>query len=371
MNTFSPRGNIFGPILPLFVLRSSISLGAKVTYSLLCNCAAEKDHCWPSHAKLAEWLSCSVSSVKNYLRELEHVELILTKREHYRSSTYYMLNPEHSKIPYSVQSKPIKQQTNSEGTQSNFENTGANFDYINNLNNKKNKKTHPLPPTGLETNQSSFLTMKTSVGGVYSFAHNFQEVWDAYPKKEGKGLARMAFIKLHQQGLLPSQDILLQTIERFIASDIWQKENGRFIPQMSNWLRGERWLDEPSLHEKKAQEEKEKIRLKQKKRQAQEAEIRKAEDAKKEMLRPLFDAFVAKFSPPANMAMILGIWMCLHSRNMAPLAHDVPAHCTKDIMAFMREHQRQQEEALYKQNHANRYQMPIAQPAIITLQEAV
>lgn len=69
METFTPPGNIYGPILPQFILEKRITFGAKIMYALLCY-ASEKDHCWPSQATLAARLSCSVSSVKNYLGEL-------------------------------------------------------------------------------------------------------------------------------------------------------------------------------------------------------------------------------------------------------------------------------------------------------------
>ena len=70
MKTFAPKGNIFGPILPQFILEMPLSLGAKVMYALLCNYASDKDHCWPSQKTLAARLACSVSSIKNYLAEL-------------------------------------------------------------------------------------------------------------------------------------------------------------------------------------------------------------------------------------------------------------------------------------------------------------
>ena len=44
METFAPKGKIFGPILPQFILEKRITLGAKVMYALLCNYAYEKDH---------------------------------------------------------------------------------------------------------------------------------------------------------------------------------------------------------------------------------------------------------------------------------------------------------------------------------------
>lgn len=42
MQTFTPRGKIHGPILPQFVLETSLSFGAKIMYALLCNYASEK-----------------------------------------------------------------------------------------------------------------------------------------------------------------------------------------------------------------------------------------------------------------------------------------------------------------------------------------
>ena len=94
METFAPKGNIYGPILPHFVLQKSITFGAKTMYALLCDYASDKDHCWPSQATLAKRLSCSISSVKNYLAELVREKLISIKRKQYRSSVYYLLRPE-------------------------------------------------------------------------------------------------------------------------------------------------------------------------------------------------------------------------------------------------------------------------------------
>jgi hypothetical protein len=57
METFAPKGKVNGPIMPEFILKRSLSLGAKITYALLCDYAAMKHHCWPSHGTLAAWLS--------------------------------------------------------------------------------------------------------------------------------------------------------------------------------------------------------------------------------------------------------------------------------------------------------------------------
>lgn len=70
METFTPKGNIYGPILPQFVLQMSITFGAKTMYAILCDYAADKDHCWPSQATLAKRLSAASAASKTTLLNL-------------------------------------------------------------------------------------------------------------------------------------------------------------------------------------------------------------------------------------------------------------------------------------------------------------
>lgn len=93
METIVPRGRLTGPILPRFVLEMKMSTDAKMLYALLCDFAADKDHYWPSQARLAGLLSCSISSIKKYLRELVEQNLIAIRRNSFHSSTYFLLKP--------------------------------------------------------------------------------------------------------------------------------------------------------------------------------------------------------------------------------------------------------------------------------------
>ena len=58
-----------------------------------------------------------------------------------------------------------------------------------------------------------------------------------YPKKEAKGFARLAWLQLLRSGELPPLAELHAAIRRFASSESWQREQGRFVPQMGNWLR--------------------------------------------------------------------------------------------------------------------------------------
>ena len=166
METFAPKGNIYGPILPQFVLQMSITFGAKTMYAILCDYAADKDHCWPSQATLAKRLSCSISSVKNYLAELVREKLISIKREQYRSSVYYLLRPEEL---------PKKQETKLAHRQSESGRHEAKSGYLNNLSKQRKEKYSPLSPhaPGETVNPVRRMVRTPAAGGVASSLPHF------------------------------------------------------------------------------------------------------------------------------------------------------------------------------------------------------
>ena len=330
METFAPKGKIFGPILPQFVLDMPLSLGAKVMYALLCNYASEKDHCWPSQKTLAERLACSVSSIKNYLAELVRENLITVRRERYRSSVYYLVQPEALR----TRVKSAVRQPESDGGQ-------PKSDHLNTLNKQQERNT-PLPPMRTER-KASQTPCAPSAGGVDSLNLDFEKAWESYPRKEAKGFARMAWFKLLRSGQLPSLQALLSVIARSRSSESWRREEGRFIPQMGNWLRGQRWLDMPLPEAQTASEPDPRLQHVVRQRDAQE----QRENLEKERLRPLFQAFAARFDAPANASMAFGLWRHLHSLRHAPSPADVPVDNERDIITFLRDYKRNIHEKQY------------------------
>ena len=338
METFAPKGKICGPILPQFILEKPITLGAKVMYALLCNYASEKDHCWPSHATLAARLSCSVSSVKNYLTELVRENLIAIRRERYRSSVYYLLCPQAI-----LSTQKVKMSCN----QPEVTHDGAKSGYINTLNKKNKEKNSPLPPVATKQPQSSSYSTPAS-GGVSSPVQDFESIWNIYPKKEAKGFARSAWLQLLRSGQLPPLAELHAAIQRFAASESWQREQGRFVPQMGNWLRGQRWLDSSPTTKQVEERHEVALHLKIQARKEQELHIQEQQNERKERVRPLFEAFAAKFPPLGNGAMAFGLWLHLHSQSIAPSASNVPPENTLGIVEFMNEFRRKAQNDAYR-----------------------
>ncbi len=316
-------------------------------YALLCNYASEKDHCWPSQATLAARLSCSVSSVKNYLGELVKAKLIVIRREQYRSSVYYMLNPGELRGQEAKTDCPQPETACPE----------PKSGYLNNLNKQSQEKNPPLPPTEPEAPKVSPGFEPPAAGGVSVSLSDFETAWELYPKKDAKGFARVAWLKLQRSGQLPPLDQIRAAIQRFAASESWQREQGRFVPQMGNWLRGQRWLDPLSPVKEAAERERQRREEQSRSLQAQEEQERRQQEqrnAEKARLRPRFEAFMARFAESFNdaqVAMAFGTWLHLHSKGFAPLASDVPANNSQGIMDFMNAFKRKREEAQYQARH--------------------
>ena len=313
-DTFRPRGNISGPILPRYALTLKISLGAKMLYSLLCDYAGDKDHCWPSQTTLAGLLGCSVSSIKTYLRELAGQRLIAVELRECRSSTYYLLKPSF---------------LSARAGQSNSDGGEANSDYITNCRKKEsNYPPTPKPPTAKEpplTRQP-----RRGVGDFFSANNAFESIWNAYPRKEAKELARAVWHRLWRQGAI-RVEALMESLRRFCRSDGWNREHGRYVPQLVNWLRGQRWLDElPSSPAAVATDNDAKVRAWEATQERQQA------DPDLEAVRPQFEAFLARFRDTRLRGPAWGLWTLLHKAGRAPQAHDV-ADASASPLDFLRQ----------------------------------
>lgn len=329
METFSPKGKIYGPIMPKHVLKLSISHGAKLLYALLCNHAGEKDHCWPSHALLADEVGCSISSVKSYLKELQAENLIFVQSERYQTSTYYMLKP--AGLPSS----------SSSAREPNSAYPSSDSGYRNNLRNNKDK-IPPYPRKEQSALHSCPLVQRSNMGRGDFFSANsvFEKFWSAYPRKEAKELARSVWHRLSRSGQLPGLDALLAALEKFKASTMWVKEHGRFVPQLVNWLKGKRWLDEAPADVMSTPEETARIEETKRLNTRFEEEEKKRKAALQEeatRLGPAFNAFLSQFHDGEKMrGPAWGLWCLLHRKGKAPCADQVPDNYSDGVLNYLR-----------------------------------
>jgi len=73
---------------------------------------------------------------------------------------------------------------------------------------------------------------------------DFEAFWKAYPRKTGKGYCQ----EIWKRKKFPAIEIILESLQKSIASADWQKEGGKFIPNPSTWLNQGRWDDEGIDH---------------------------------------------------------------------------------------------------------------------------
>jgi len=74
----------------------------------------------------------------------------------------------------------------------------------------------------------------------------FDRFWERYPNKVAKQDALKAWKKIRMNGELFKE--IMSGLDRWLASDEWYRDNGRFIPHPATWLNGQRWNDEVKRH---------------------------------------------------------------------------------------------------------------------------
>jgi hypothetical protein len=102
---------------------------------------------------------------------------------------------------------------------------------------------HPLTRVSMPVNTevledtSREVPPLSPIGG----GEGFEEFWNAYPRKVGKGIAVRIWLKQKLDDLLPR---ILDAISEQKRCEQWTKDGGRYIPHPSTWLNQSRWEDE-------------------------------------------------------------------------------------------------------------------------------
>ena len=88
--------------VPNFILRDgTLSLGAKVAYSMFLHFAWNNDSCFPGQDRLAGHMGMSVSRVNEYIKELEAAGLVeITRRGQGKTNLY--------RVHFAVKNKGIR-----------------------------------------------------------------------------------------------------------------------------------------------------------------------------------------------------------------------------------------------------------------------
>jgi Helix-turn-helix domain len=78
--------------VPNFILtKKDLSVGAKLAYAMLLKYAWNNDACFPGQVKLADDMGAGERSVRTYLKELEHANLLEIKQRGLGKTNLYRL----------------------------------------------------------------------------------------------------------------------------------------------------------------------------------------------------------------------------------------------------------------------------------------
>lgn len=131
-----------------------------------------------------------------------------------------------------------------------------------NANQRKLKEIYKLHKTALKTglrrskglpkDRPPNLTLPNPPNLTYNLPipplDSFQDFWNAYPRKEGKGKCEEWWKRNKPPPPLLAQ--MLATIEKWKGSSKWKEEGGKYIPMPATWLHQKRWEDELKATEK-------------------------------------------------------------------------------------------------------------------------
>lgn len=172
---------------------------ALLLHLALADFANDEGRCWPSQRTLAKKARCSENYVRVAIKRMVADGLVeITERSNGRGNAIsYQLKP-HSANPHSPNPHSPEAET-------------------------------PFP------NTSTPLTNRNEP----SLADEFNQFWEAYPRKIAKGTARKAFAKAFARNPGLKIDDLLTAVAAYAAS----VSEMRYCAYPATWLNGERWMD--------------------------------------------------------------------------------------------------------------------------------
>lgn len=110
-----------------------------------------------------------------------------------------------------------------------------------------NYETNPSPIYGNKTspNNGTHKRKKENKQKKGGYTNEFEQFWQVYPKKVGKGGAFKVWKRLN--GTRPGINELVEIVEQQKQSIEWNKDGGQYIPNPQTWLNQHRWEDELTI----------------------------------------------------------------------------------------------------------------------------
>lgn len=193
-----------------------IPASAKLLYAEISALTDQRGFCWASNAYFVDLYQLSERTIIRLLRTLEAAELIRIEDGQggkAKRKIYAGVNPMSGYPDKNVTPPPTKM---SGGPDKNV------------THNKKEIRKENDPP-------------KAPQGAAWE-PQMFERFWKLYPRKRDKLKAQRAWDKLKADRKL--MQTMSAALKAQMATEEWQRDNGRAIPYPSTWINNRRWEDE-------------------------------------------------------------------------------------------------------------------------------
>lgn len=191
----------------------------KLVLIKLADNASDQGECWPSYQHIADQCEIDRSTVRKHIKQLAEQGLLrIENREGPKgnSSNLYFL----TLSGVGQNSAPVGPESTGVGPQP----TGG------------------VGPESTRTSHSSEPVIEPKPLCTPDPMEGFDQFWKLYPKKKGRKDAAKAWAKLKPNEEL--RQTLITALGQHSVSEDWTKDGGRYAPNASTWLNGERWTDE-------------------------------------------------------------------------------------------------------------------------------
>ena len=210
-------------IVPEWILDAGLSDRAIRIYALIARYADNETlQAFPSRETLAKRANCHVKTVDRAIRQL--VEVGALQKSHriygdaYRSNLYTVRRIPPKRFLTTLETSVSPGRDNDVARLGTPVSPGGDTDVALTI-------TSELEPLEPKPNND--------------IARKFDQFWEAYPKKKGKGQARKAFERALKK---TDMETLLEGVSEYVRNSRWEDE--QFIAYPATWLNGERWTDE-------------------------------------------------------------------------------------------------------------------------------
>ena len=200
-----------------------LSCGAKLLYAEISSLTDQTGYCWATNAYFQALYTVTERTVIRWLKDLEDRGYILTENRQggkARRRIYVGISP----------GSELGEPTLTKMSAYPDKNVSVTLTKMSERTIKENKKENNTPksPQGGE-------------GGIWD-PEAFERFWKLYPKKKDKAKAIREWNKLKADRKL--MRVMSAALRAQMASEEWQRDNGRAIPYPCRWLSHRRWEDE-------------------------------------------------------------------------------------------------------------------------------